>query len=111
MISSLLLALDAQKNQEETDKVDFYFICAIQEKVKIENLCEINQILSEKSFGKLLPIYSNENETTFTIIPYEFENCFRLVKRLLWEFGILLSTEITLIDESGVKTIKEYGCE
>lgn len=111
VISSLLLALDLQKNLDEITKAKFSLICVVEELIKFSVICEINQFLIAKNIGKVLPIFNNENESAFSVVfetGEDLEKGLKLIKRILWENGVLLSTKIVLTKPE-IKLLKDYG--
>lgn len=108
MIDSMILALNMQINFDEVSNAESYFICQIQELITYKQLCEMNQYLAQKKLGKILLIFCNEKETAFTVITGNLDICFSRVKSMLWENGVLLSSEIYLVNPQ-IKLLKAKG--
>jgi len=111
IISSLLLALNLQTNFDEITKAKISLICVVDELIKFSVICEINQFLTAKNLGKVFPIFNDEDDSAFSVV-FEteegLEKGLKLIKRILWENGILLSTKIVLTDPE-IKLLKDYG--
>ena len=110
IISSSILALDARRNSgfDEFINANSRIICIVDEPTKATHICEINQSLTSKNLGKILPIYQNEKELVFSVTLEDLDKGLRIIKRLLWEFGVLLSTKIVLVTPE-IELLKDYG--
>jgi len=111
IISGLLLALNYQKNFDEVTTAEIYLICVIDEPVNFSVICDINQFLADKNLGKVLPIFQHEDGAAITVIFENYEKLeqgVKLIKRILWENGVLLSSKIVLVNPE-IKMLKNYG--
>lgn len=111
IISSLLLALNLQTNFDEITKAKISLICVVDESIKFSVICEINQFLIAKNLGKVLPIFNDDDDSAFSVVfetEEDLEKGLKLIKRILWENGVLLSTKIVLT-EPEIKLLKDYG--
>jgi hypothetical protein len=108
IISSTLLALNLQMNFEEIEKANICTICIIQECSSGDAMLEISEALVSRTLGKVLPIHCDDSDTAFLIVLENLHDGLRIVKRLLWESGLLLSSKIVLIKPE-IRLLKEYG--
>lgn len=110
VIESLILALDAQRNHtfDEFINAKNRIICVVDEPVQTAHICEINQYLNSKNLGNILPIYQSEKECVFSVSLEDLDKGLKIIKRLLWESGVLLSTKIVLVNPK-IELLKNYG--
>lgn len=111
MISSTVVALNFQRNFEQITNAKNYLIFMIDETIEIADICKIEQYFIEKKLGKVLPIFYEKESSAFSIVfsdVKDLEKLSKILKRLLWESGVLLSSKIVQMSPV-MKVLKEYG--
>ncbi len=108
MISSTLLALNLQRNFEEITNAEYCIVCIVQDFATGTFLSALEDHLTFRNLGRVLPIIETKDELAFSVILEEPIEGVKVVKRSLWESGVLLSTRIVLIRPE-IKMFKDFG--
>ena len=107
-ISSTLLALNYLMNFDSAVGEEYCVICVAQDVTSDSFLDVLESRLSEFDRGRVLRLTASDDEVAFTVILNDPAEGLNVLKRSLWESGVLLSTKIVQITLE-IEMIKDYG--